>query len=153
MVPLRTVQRDIQYVSAEFAKEIAVSRKRSAFMALAEDDEIARECWINYHKKPEEVLDAQGRPILDKHGNPRYRDDRGIKAVYLRMAHEVARDENRIAGFYSTRHLERAALLESPTGDAKTERLSIEQQVQDKVRELEEDESLRRKEGLLESDD
>jgi hypothetical protein len=124
----RTIQLDFQEIKVDLFQVIQTKEIRSLKLALRELDELWREAWTLYH-----------RPAREKG------DDRGIKAMLLMDLLRISAEKNHLLLPTDAKNL---ALMEPKRPGLRIERLTFDEQLARGVEEVENNEGLRRSEGL-----
>jgi hypothetical protein len=153
-VSLRTINRDFRAFRELTMKHVEASKLYSVYMAYLEYKEAYREAYRLYHAKPQPLRDAEGNVIVDKAGNPIFPDDRGIKLACLNTVVNMVDRMARLAGYFSKKYTEAITVFDSAAvRGVRYELVPIDDLLDAGERELENNEGLRRAEGLRESDD
>ena len=131
----RTIQYDIQEIRMKLSQIVEARTLRTLQHAHAQWNELWRQGWVLFTRKP--PLNEKGTPA----------DDRFIKLACLDRLIRVADAMDTLTGLRG-KAADKTILLESKH-PLRIERLTFEEQLQRGVEELENNEGLRRAEGLL----
>jgi len=134
-----TVYRDLEAIKKRLAKQVQAADLYTLQRAFAELNEEYREAWTLYHRAP---MPSQKDD-----------DDRLIKALLIDRVHRVVLARCKLAGLFSTTAINRITMVETAAGRGiRIERLTFDEQTNLGVEELENNEGLRRSEGLNPAD-